>query len=110
MVQRIRLVYRIHVPHMFYIQLQFLEIVLVGGLTQTECLHYQNFKVWFSTHFPFSQKSHNRDIAFVFCGTHTPFTAIVPGNVATLIGFQNIQNRHASCKVKYTAADVLVSE
>ena len=110
MVQAIRHVYVIHVPHMFYIQLQFLEIVLVGGLTQTECMLYQNFKVKFGTHFPFSRKVHNRDIAFVLCGTHPPFTTIVPGNVAVLMGFYNIQNRHASCKVKYSAADVLVSE
>ena len=102
-------VYTIKVPHMFYIQLQFLEIVLVGGLRQRECALYQNVKVWYSTVFPFSPFQHNRVLEFLFCGSHPPFTTILPGNAVYLEGIFNINNSYASCKLNYSAIDQRVS-
>ena len=102
-------VYNIKVPHMFYIQLQFLEIVLVGGLRQRECALYQNVKVLYYTIFPFSSSQHNRVLAFFFCGSHPPFTTILPGNAVYLEGIFNINNSFASCELKYSAVDQLVS-
>ena len=103
-------IYRIKVPLMFYIQLQFIEIVLEGVIRSTECYLYQYFKVWSATYFPFSPDAHNAVLSFVFCGTHTPFATILPGNVAVLKGIYYINNTYASCKIQYSATDILVRE
>ena len=102
-------IHRIQVPHLFYVQLQFLEIILVGGWRLDECVHYQGFKVFHYTMFPFSSSPHNMTLAFLFCGSHPPFTALVPANGVQLEASFNIKNTYASCKVRYTALDKLVS-
>ena len=101
--------YTIKVPHMFYIRLQFLEIILVGGLRDHECGLYQFVKVWHSSFFPFLSEQHNRIFEFYFCGSHPPFTTVLHGNVVHLEGVFNIKNSYASCKLRYSAIDILVS-
>ena len=97
--------HRIQVPHMFYIELQFLEIILVGGWRLSECVYYQVLKVYQYTSLPFLLNPQNMTLAFIFCGSHPPFTAIVPANVVHLEGYFNIKNRYASCKVRYSTID-----
>ena len=103
-------VYRIKVPPVFYIKLQFLEIVLGGVVRQNDCLLYQSFTVWSTTDFPFVPDPPNAVLSFVFCGSHTLFTTILPGNVAVLKGTYYISNTYASCKIKYTAIDIQVRD
>ena len=102
-------VHEIRIPHMFYVQLQFLEIILVGGWRLSECNSYQVIKVWHFMIFPFSSIPQKKNLAFIFCGSHPPFTAVVPANCIHLEAFFNIQNTVASCKLRYSAIDKLVS-
>ena len=102
-------VHEIRIPHMFYIQLQFLEIILVGGWRLSECNSYQVIKVWHFMIFPFFSNPEKEILTFMFCGSHPPFTAVVPANGVHLEAFFNIQNTHASCKLRYSAIDKLVS-
>ena len=100
----------IMVPHIFYVQLQFLEIALVGGLTPTECNEFQAFRVWHGTMFPFSPTPYKASILdHLFCGTHHPFTTIVPGNIVIIEGNLMINNTYASIKLRYSVIDILVS-
>ena len=100
----------IMVPHIFYVQLQFLEIALVGGLTPKECNEFQAFRVWHGTIFPFSPKPYKAsNLDHLFCGTHHPFTTIVPGNIVIIEGDLMINNTYASIKLRYSVIDILVS-
>ena len=99
----------IQVPHMFYIRLQFLEIILVGGWRLSECVSYQLLKVYHYTAFPFLLNPPNMTLAFVFCGSHPPFTATVSANGVHLEAYLKIQNRYSSCKLRYSAIDNRVS-
>ena len=101
--------YKIHVPHFFYIRVQFLEIVLFGGLTQHACHYYQSFKLWHVTQYPFSTETKaNLQLLHLFCGIHTPFSTIVPSNHVILDGELRIRNTYSSCKIKYTITDIKV--
>ena len=63
--------YKIYVPHFFYIRVQFLEIVLFGGLTKHACYYYQSFKLWHVTQYPFSTDTKdNLQLLHLFCGIH----------------------------------------
>ena len=99
----------IKVPHMFYIQLQFLEIVLVGGWERSECLSYQALRIFRYMSFPFVSTSKNLTLEYLFCGSHPSFTSIVPMNGVHLVAYFSIINRYASCKLRYSAIDILVS-
>ena len=44
---------RIHLPHMFYTQLHFLEVILVGGLPALACRYFQSFYFWHKTVYSF---------------------------------------------------------
>ena len=99
----------IQVPHMFYIQVQFLEIILVGGSRITDCVLNQFSQVEHVTIFPFSANVQNWTVNFVFCGSHPPFTTIVSANALLLEAYFNIENTYASCKLRYSAIDILVS-
>ena len=101
--------HRIQVPHMFYIQVQFLEIILVGGSKISDCILNQFLQVEHVTIFPFSPKVQTLTTTFVFCGSHPPFTTIVPANALYLTAYFNIENTYASCKLRYSAIDKLVS-
>ena len=100
--------YRIQVPHMFYIDLQFIEIILLGGFKQYECEFYQYLKIRYFFAFPFSLKDFNGVMGFLICGTHQPFAMIVPCNTAFLRGVFSV-NEYASFKWKYSAMDIQVS-
>ena len=100
---------RIRVPHMFYIHIQFLEILLVGGVTENACKDYQSFKIWCITVYPFAAPIPEQPL-FTFCGSHPPFTTIIPGNFALVETRSVVVNRLASIKFKYSAADMLVSD
>ena len=102
-------IHQIRIPHMFYLQLEFLEIILVGGWKLSECNSYQVIKVWHFMIFPFLSNPEKEILAFIFCGSHPPFTAVVPGNGVHLEAYFNIQNTVASCKLRYSAIDKLVS-
>ena len=100
----------IMVPHMFYIQVQFLEIILVGGFTRAECVGFQSFTIWRNTIFPFTPFSYKRNTwEHIFCGTHHPFTTIFPGNLVMIDGNLQINNEYASIKLRYSVIDILVS-
>ena len=101
--------YIIHVPHFFYINVHFLEIVLFGGLTKSACYRYQSFKLWHVTKYPFSTDTKvNMQLLYLFCGIHTPFSTIVPSNHIILVGVLRIRNTYSSCKMKYTVTDIKV--
>ena len=101
--------YIIHVPHFFYIRVQFLEIVLFGGLTQPACHRYQSVRLWHVTKYPFSTDTKaNVNLLHLFCGIHTPFSTIVPGNHIILEGVLRMRNTYSSLKIKYTVADIKV--
>ena len=100
----------IRVPHMFYIQIDFLEVLLVGGVTEFACKVFQSFKIWCHTVYPFTRMFSKGEIPdLTFCGSHPPFTTIMPGNVVTIETNSLVVNRYASLKLKYTAVDMLVS-
>ena len=100
--------YRMRVPHMFYIQLQFLEIIFLGGLREHECERYQHLKIKYYYIFPFSSKIFNVVLGFLICGTHQLFATVVPYNAAFLQGVFNV-NKYASFKLRYSALDIQVS-
>ena len=99
--------YIIHVPHFIYIRVQFLEIVLFGGLTIPACRRYQSFRLWHVTKYPFSTES-TMHLLHLFCGIHAPFSTIVPSNMIILEGVLRMRNTYSSLKIKYTAADIKV--
>ena len=100
----------IMVPHMFYIQVQFLEIILIGGFMPDECVGFQSFTIWRNTILPFTPYSYKKLIwEHVFCGTHHPFTTIFPGNLVMIAGNLQIDNNYASIKLRYSVIDILVS-
>ena len=102
--------YLIHVPHLLYIHVQFLEIVLFGGLTKRACYRYQSFQLWHVTNYPFSTDINaNMQLLYLFCGIHAPFSTIVPSNHIILDGVLRIRNTYSSCKMKYTVTDIKVS-
>ena len=100
--------YTMLVPHMFYIHLQFLEIILLGGLRPYECEHYQYLKLTSYFTVPFSLEALNMTAGLLFCGTRPPFATIVANNAAYLVGLFNV-NSYASFKMKYSAMDLQVS-
>ena len=101
--------YTIHMPHFFYIRVQFLEIVLFGGLTELACSRYQSFKLWYSTKYPFTTDIYaSLNLLHLFCGTHAPFSTIVPSNHIIFEAILRILNTYSSCKIKYTATDIKV--
>ena len=100
--------YRLQVPHMFYIDLEFLEIILWGGFKQYECELYQYLKISYYFTVPFSLKEFNVVQGFLLCGTHQPFAIIVPCNTAFARGVFSV-NEYASFKLRYSAMDIQVS-
>ena len=107
-----RYIISIRVPHMFYIHIQFLEIILVGGFMPTECLGFQSFAIRRNTIFPFTPLtywSENIIWEHIFCGTHHPFTTIYPGNLVKIKGRLQIDSTYASIKLRYSMIDMLVS-
>ena len=103
--------YTIHVPHFFYIHAQLLEIILVGGLAENACFQYQSFRLWYMMIYPFSSnETVDWDKLYVFCGTHLPFTSIIPGNYVILEAVMKIQNTYASINMRYTVVDLMVSK
>ena len=103
-----KIYYTMQVPHMFYIHLQFLEIILLGGLRQYECERYQYLKLKYFLTVPFSLKGFDATRGFIICGIHQPFTTIAPCNAAFLQGVFNV-NQYASFKLRYSAMDIQVS-
>ena len=103
-----KIYYIMRVPHMFYIQLQFLEITFLGGLREHECKRYQHLKMKYYYTLPFSSKIFNVVLGFLICGTHQPFATVVPHNAAFLKGVFNV-NKYASFKLKHSAMDIQVS-
>ena len=102
----------IRVSHMFYIRIQFLEILLVGGVTEHACKAYHSFKIWCHTVYPFARSNNFISLCqkLTFCGSHPPFTTIMPGNSVTMETNSVIINRYSSLKLKFTAVDMLVRE
>ena len=103
----------ISVPHLFYIHVQFLEVITVGGLSEDECLNFQSFKVWYETAYPFSlfvSRGNDSKPFFRFCGSHEPFNTVIPGNIVWIQSNWKLQNKETSLKLAYSAVDVLVSE
>ena len=98
----------IRVPHMFYIHIQFLEVLLVGGVSEHACNSYQSIIIWCRTVYPFTTMFSEQQ-RLTFCGSHPPFTTIMPGNLVTIEAISAVTNRLASIKVKFTAVDMLVS-
>ena len=105
----------ISVPHLFYTQIHFLEVIVVGGLSEDECLNFQSFKVWYSTGYPFVSfvppgRGNYYKPFFKFCGSHEPFITVIPGNIVWIGSNWNLANRETSLKLAYSAVDVLISE
>ena len=60
----------IKVPHMFYVNAQFLEIILVGGFMPNECLGFQSFTVWRNTIFPFTTTTYRKYVWNIYFAAH----------------------------------------
>ena len=103
-----KLTYRMQVPHMFYIELRMLEIILLGGLNLYECERYQYLKLLHYLAVPFSVNGFNLTPGFIICGTRQPFTTVIPNNAALVEGIVNV-NAYASFKLRYSAMDLQVS-
>ena len=101
-------VYTMQVPHMFYIHLQMLEVILLGGLSPVECQVYQYLTMWHWLTVPFSLIRFNEARGFLICGTRQPFSTVVPGNTAYVHSRVNVK-AYASFKLKYSAMDLQVS-
>ena len=102
--------YDIQIPHIFYTQLHFLEMILVGGITPMACPYFQSFEIYYDTNYPFhfSHEFTPRAASLTLCGSHPPFVTILPGNRV------HIRNNikiliYTSLKLMYTAVDMLVS-
>ena len=107
-----RYIISIRVPHMFYIQIQFLEIILVGGFMSKECFGFQSFAIRRNTIFPFTPLTYSYENIIwehIFCGTHHPFTTIYPGNLVNIKGRLQIDSTYTSIKLRYSMIDMLVS-
>ena len=101
-------VYIMQVPHMFYIQIQCLEVILLGGLRHYECERYQFIKVKYFFVLPFSFKQSHFLPGILVCGTRPPFAIVVPRNGAQVESKFNV-NKYASFKLRYSAMDIQVS-
>ena len=99
----------IMVPHMFYIQIQFLEIILVGGFLPDECYGFQSFTMWRNTIFPFGSLYARNIWEHRFCGTHHPFKTIFPSNLVVIKGHLRIDNSYASIDLRYSMIEMMVS-
>ena len=103
----------ISVPHLFYTQLQFLEVIAIGGLSEDECLNFQSFKVWYATAYPFGLivlQGNDSKPFFRFCGSHEPFTTVILGNIVWIQSNWKLQNKKTYLKLAYSAVDMLVSQ
>ena len=105
----------ISVPHLFYIQLKFLEVIAVGGLSEDECLNFQSFKLWYTTSYPFIPyvprgRGNSSKPFFRFCGSHEPFITVIPGNFVWIQSNWKLVNKETSLKLVYSAVDMLVSK
>ena len=100
-------VYTMQVPHMFYIHLHMLEVILLGGLSPLECKVYQYLTMWYWLTVPFSLNRLNIAEGFLICGTRQPFSTVVPGNTAIVQSRVNV-NAYASFKLRYSAMDLQV--
>ena len=100
--------YIMQVPHMFYIQIQFFEVILLGGLRPYECERYQFIKVTYFFVLPFSFKQGHFLPGILICGTRPPFAVVVPRNGAQIESRLNV-NEYASFKLRYSAMDIQVS-
>ena len=103
----------IAVPHLFYIQIKFLEVIAVGGLSEDECLNFQSFKIWYATDYPFGpfvSRGNDSNPFFKFCGSHEPFTTVIPGNIVWIESTWKLQNKDTSLKLGFSAVDMLVSQ
>ena len=103
----------ISVPHLFYTQIRFLEVIVVGGLSEDECLNFQSFKIFYATAYPFGLivlRGNYSNPFFRFCGSHDPFTTVIPGNIVRIEGNWKLQNKKTSLKLAYSAVDMLVSQ
>ena len=94
---------------MFYIQIQFLEIILIGELLPEKCFDFQSITMWRNTIFPFGYSYKNYIWELRFCGTHHPFTTIFPGNFVQIMGNLQIDNSYASIELRYSMIDMMVS-
>ena len=103
----------IAVPHLFYVQIKFLEVIAVGGLSEDECLNFQSFKVWYATAYPFSlfvSRGNDSNPFFRFCGSHEPFNTVIPGNIVWIGSTWKLMNKDTSLKLAFSAVDMLVSQ
>ena len=101
-------IYRMQVPHMFYIQLQFLEIILLGGLRPYECVRYQFLKLIYIFKVTLSLKESSVTPGIVICGTRKPFATVVPSNAALVKSVLSV-HVYSSFKLRYSAMDIQVS-
>ena len=101
-------VYTMQVPHMFYIHLHMLEVILLGGLSPLECKVYQYLTMCYWLTLPFSLNQFSMATRFLICGTRQPFSTVVPGNTASVHSRVNV-NAYASFKLRYSAMDLQVS-
>ena len=101
-------IYGMQVPHMFYIQLQFLEIILLGGLRPYECERYQFLKVIYFFKVTLHLRESSVTPGVVICGTRKPFATVVPSNAALVKSVLNV-HVYASFKLRYSAMDIQVS-
>ena len=100
--------YTMQVPHMFYIHLHMLEIILLGGLSPLECRVYQYLTMWYWLTLPFSLNKFSIATGFLICGTRQPFATVVPSNTASVQSRVNVK-AYASFKLRYSAMDLKVS-
>ena len=100
--------YHIHTPILFYIWMDFLEILLVGGLRDSEYHTYQAIQVVAITKIPMSHRVLSSEVLFNFYGSHPPFTTIIASELAVILCYFGVYNKYSSLKITYSAVDIQV--